>query len=515
MRSVYKLDERRKTVLQSVLLFSLIAHLYRYTNAAFNSDSLGIFRGGVDVPKQIARGRWLQPLYLHFRGGISSPFLIGCLATLYLAISVMIMMEILEIRKKKLIVVLCGLLSVAPAITISNAAFVPWTDIFMLSLLFSMIGARFLTVAQGIPKKLAGVLFLVLSLAMYQSYIDACMLICVLWLLRRCLSGDRIRSIIESAVMMILIFALSLIVYYASCRAVCLAVSLPISGSYNSVASTTVLTGGFRPLDMIAETYTNVFRYALEPETFHSILAGCINAVYLIISAALLFLSLRKKETARIILAILLLAACPLSAYFIYMLYGHNDTLITFPVWMLYIGIALLFEHVRPEPDREKKIKTAFYRISLTFAAVLIILCTVYSNQVYLKKNVEEKGTLSLMTRVLYHMEQTDGYVPGETKVALVGSLSESRACTSRPGYESLHGRMLEDDISIAYYNNYRMYLENVMGYPINLAEQGEAERLAQREEVIEMPAFPSPGCAQMVGDTLVVKLSGSDRARD
>ena len=245
---VFKLDERRKTVLLSVLLFSMIAHLYRYTNAAFNSDSLGVFRGGVDIPKQIARGRWLQPLYLQFRGSISSPFLIGLLAALYLAASIIIMMEILEIRKKQSIVMLCGLLSVAPAITISNAAFIPWTDIFMLSLLFSMIGAYCLTVAQGIQKKLAGVLFLVLSLALYQSYIDACMLICVFWLLRRCLSGDRIETIIKSAITMILIFALSLIVYYGSFRAACAMVSLPPSGSYNSVAGATVLSGNFRPL---------------------------------------------------------------------------------------------------------------------------------------------------------------------------------------------------------------------------------------------------------------------------
>ncbi|MCR4622839.1 MAG: glucosyltransferase domain-containing protein [Clostridiales bacterium] len=509
MRSVFKLDKRRKTVLQSVLIFSLIAHLYRYANAAFNSDSLGIFRGGVDIPKQIARGRWLQPLYLYFRGSVCPPFLIGFLATVYLAVSIIIIVEILEIRKKKSIIVLCGLLCVAPSITITNAAFLPWTDVFMLSLLFSMIGAYCLTVARGIPKKLAGVVFLVLSLALYQSYIDACILICVLWLLKRCLSGDRIKAMIGSAAMMILAFALSLIVYYVSFKAACAVVSIPPSFGYNSVSSATVLSGGFRPLDLIANAYASVFQYIFRPETFYSIPAGCINAALILICAVLLFLYLRKKKTAMTVISVLLLAICPLAAYFIFILYGRNDTLLTFPVWMLYIVIAVLFELI--PPDKYKWIRHVLYKTSLIFAGILIFWGVIYSNQVYLKKDVEEKQTLSLMTRVLVHMEQADGYVPGETRVALVGSLSESKASTVKLGYEFLEGRTLEYEISIMYYNNYRMYLNNILGYPINLAEPKESQTIAGRKEVIEMPAFPSPGCARMIGDTLVVKLSDTD----
>lgn len=506
---VFKLDERRKTIIQSVLFFSCIAHLFRYTNAAFNSDSLGIFRGGGDITKQIARGRWLQPLYLYLRGSISSPFLIGLLATLYLAISIILITEILEIKNNRSIIALCGLLSVAPAITISNAAFVPWTDIFMLSLLFSMIGAYWLTIAHGMHKNLIGGLFIVLSLALYQSYFDACMLICVFWLLRSCLSGDKTGNIIKSAAIMVLVFVLSLIVYYWSFRAVCAMILVQPSDSYNSVAATTVLSGSFNPLALIIETYLNVFRYVIRPETFHSTLAGCINVAFLLISAVLVLFFLKRKETDRIIIAFLLLAFCPLAAYFVYILYGRNDSLITFPVWMQYIGIAVLFEF--EQPDMGKRIKEALSQTLFIFACILIFFGVVYSNQIYLKKNVEEQETLSLMTRVLFHMEQIEEYVPGETKVALVGSLLDSKAYTTKPGYNSLEGRTLKNEVAIMYYKNYRMYLSNILGYPINLVEQKEAESISQRKEAKEMPAFPSSGCTKMIGDTLVVKLSDNE----
>lgn len=171
---------RFKWISCSVLVFSVIAHLFRYTNTAFNADSLGVFRGGGDIVKQIARGRWLQPVYLFIRGQVTAPYLNGLLATLYLTVSIVLMVKILEIRNRLSILVLCGLFTVAPSITITNAAFVPWSDIFMLSLLFSMISGYFLTKETGRIRYLIGGVFLILSLSLYQAYISACALICLL-----------------------------------------------------------------------------------------------------------------------------------------------------------------------------------------------------------------------------------------------------------------------------------------------------------------------------------------------
>ena len=112
------------------------------------------------------------------------------------------------------------------------------------------------------------------------------------------------------------------------------------------------------------------------------------------------------------------------------------------------------------------------------------------------------------MTRVLYHMEQTEGYIPGETRIALVGLLDYSDAVAAKPGYDILQGRTEEMETSIMYYNNYRMYLTNIMGYPINLVDVNEAEEISREQAVVEMPAFPYPGCTKMYGDIMVVKLS-------
>ncbi len=499
-------DNRILLVFLSVLVFSAFAHLYCYTNMGLNSDSLGIFRGGIDIARQIGRGRWLQPVYHLFRGNVNAPYLNGLLATLFLSVSIVLMVKILEIRTRALIVILCGLFSVAPSITLTNAAYIPWSDIFMLSLLFSMISAYCLTESTGKLRYLVGAVFLFLSLALYQVYIDACMLICLLWLLRKSIMGESTCSITKNAAAMILTFAVSLGLYYVSFKLICSVMAITPSSGYNSVASATVLSAPRRIPGLTIKAYKNILAYIIHPETFHSTLAGWIHICMILIAGVFLYSAVKGKKPFRTAMILLLVLLCPLASYFIYLLFGRNDSLLTFPIVMLFLGIGVLYELV---PSSAHGRLTEFLsKAAVLFSSALIFFGCVYSNQVYLKKNVEAQQTLSLMTRVLYHMEQADGYTPGETKVALIGSLQDSKILFHKQGYDSITGRTLEFDTSIQYYNNYRMYLNNILGYPINLVEQDDATIIGRQPEVAAMPVFPHSGCAMMLDDILVVKLS-------
>ncbi len=501
-----KEDERILWIFLSVLGFSLLAHFFRYTNNAFNADSLGIFRGSIDITRNVARGRWLQPVFLFFRGSVNAPYLNGLLATFFLSISIMLMVKILDIRNHLSIVMLCGLLTVAPSITITNAAFIPSSDIFMVSLLFSMISGYCLTAAAGKFRYLISGIFLIMSLAIYQAYIGACMLICLLWLVKKCIRGEKKKKIVKSAACMLLTFVLSLVLYYVSFRVTCAAFDIVPSDSYNSVASAAVLTEPSGLPVLLIDVYKNVLSYMIRPEYFHSRLAGCINICLLFISGVFLCFSVRNKDIGRILIILLLVIMCPPGAYFIYLLSGINDTLLTFPIVMLYLGGGMLYELASAEADG--RLIRMLSKAAFTLASVLIFFGIVYANQVYLKKSVEELQTLSLMTRVMYHMEQTEGYSPGNTKVAIVGSLQDSEVIFTKQGYDAIEGRTISDETSISYYNNYRMYLNNIMGYPISLVDQSDAEAIALRPEVGAMPAFPHSGCTMMLDDILVVKLS-------
>ncbi|MBR1927318.1 MAG: hypothetical protein IJ840_06170, partial [Bacteroidales bacterium] len=61
---------------------------------------------------------------------------------------------------------------------------------------------------------------------------------------------------------------------------------------------------------------------------------------------------------------------------------------------------------------------------------------------------------------------------------------------------------------STTYFESYHDYFREVLSYPIYLLDRDSTLRFSRLEEVATMPAFPSPGCARMVGDVLVVRLS-------
>lgn len=132
---------------------------------------------------------------------------------------------------------------------------------------------------------------------------------------------------------------------------------------------------------------------------------------------------------------------------------------------------------------------------------------TVFANQLYLKKELEIDSTLSVMTRVLDRLEQTEGYAVGETPVAFVGSLDASQINRDKPAFaymKRFNGS--EENCAITFGDTYLMYFRDVLGYPIVQVE--DAERIARQEAVAAMPSFAERGSVALVDGVAVVKLS-------
>ena len=149
------------------------------------------------------------------------------------------------------------------------------------------------------------------------------------------------------------------------------------------------------------------------------------------------------------------------------------------------------------------------YRAGTVMLGVSLLGTTIFANQVYLKKTLEFDSTLSVMTRVIARAEAVPAFKPGETPVALVGSIEDSELSVVHEGFEKL-------DALDAAANNFAAtddtgniwYTWEVLGYPFSLVDAYTLGQLEQRDDVQAMPAFPAQDCCQMIDGTLVVKLS-------
>lgn len=509
----YKLSQDPQVRLAAfwTFLFSLVSQGFRWFNTSFNHDSLIIWQ--IDGSKQLFLGRYLVPFWLLVRGKIGAPLLIGGFSVCFLILANILLVKILDIRKSRHIALLCALLSTCPLFTLLYATFITATDIHLLSILFGVLSVwlcvRF---ERG---WILSALSLAMAMALYPSYAEVAAVLVILLMIkdfvldRKALTQPR--EIWKGPAFIVL----GGIIYYAGwLLAVRLYLGVGISASpfaddYNSLNR----LGDFRLANLprlLAGTYTSFLGYLTHPETLQPRLAGFANLAVAAGACLLTALSARKK--AGLIPAAILILLLPLGANFAYILSnGLATSLMMFSTILLYAGAVISLEFGLPEGSGKAQRIVWRAARAVTFLALCFLALNfiTFANQTHTKRALEEEATLSVMTRVMDRIEQTEGYVPGQTLVILAGDLNKSAVAQRRGGYDTDPSSFWKQpSFSTTYFESYGVYFRNVLGYPVNLGDRETAIRYSEMSEVIGMPAFPAPGCTRMIEGVLVVKLS-------
>lgn len=141
--------------------------------------------------------------------------------------------------------------------------------------------------------------------------------------------------------------------------------------------------------------------------------------------------------------------------------------------------------------------------------AVLVLNNVIFSNQVYMLKELEYESTISTFTRIIDPMEQTDGYVVDERPVAIIGTLGYADLATDRNEFEYIHGVGMDKKFATKYYETYEHFFNEILGYPIRLIQdEAFVMALAKRSEIASMPTFPAAESLAFVHGILIIKLS-------
>ena len=87
----------------SVALFSIVAHLFCWTNTLYSHDSTLVNQ--IDVGWQISLGRYFNPVYVQLRGSVASPLFVGALTTVFIAIAAILIVRLLDLKRVPAIIV--------------------------------------------------------------------------------------------------------------------------------------------------------------------------------------------------------------------------------------------------------------------------------------------------------------------------------------------------------------------------------------------------------------------------
>ena len=495
----------------TTILCYLLAHGYRIGNMMFSGDSLLMIYQN-DYAWQIALGRCFQPIWLFIRGTIASPWLISFLAIVWLILSVYFLADILNIKSRLLMIAVSMVMTINLTFTVANATFLPWVDFYSFALFMAIFGV-WLIEKKKILFYATGSVLLALSLGTYQSYICVAVALMMILVMQDLYKKRERKEILGKIAGYFGSLMLAGVFYFACWKIFQGIFHIWTADSYNGLAGMGDYTGVTIP-ELIALTYKNVFYYFWNPEVFISLyfrgisLSVIWTAILRILNIFVLFtiiisviqINVKRKTNwwQRILQGIILLlfslginAVCILSK-------GMEHSLMVYAFIFIYIFAVKLVE------DMECNIR----RKSAGIIAIVVALGmvswvnAVYSNQVYMKKHLQETAAISLMTRIVHDIEGTEGYVPGVTPVAFVGSFNETLSMETDEAFKDLlpYGT---SNTSMFYIGTDYALLMHMLNVNMNLI------RLTGDEpELEDMPNYPMEGSVAYVGEVLVVKIS-------
>ena len=494
--------------LAATFIIGLAAHAFQFLNFQYAHDSLdGLYVLGRENAHKVELGRIFAPVYRYFFGGnFSVPWLIGFMSLLWIALAAFFVVNSLDIKSKPMIALTCGVMAVNINVIGLAATFMHDLDIDMFSMMLACLGVYiWKTRLFGRFWLLFGAAAVCGSMGMYQSFISVAIVLIMLVLLCRIVSGADTHAVIKDTLGALAMGAGGCVMYAAALKVTPRLTGIALTGR-NSLTALFGLSFG-EIANLVKAAYVKWFEYFVY---FKSNWASVkITAVlHIVLMAALVVLAVvlaAKNSTSLLckLAAAAIVVTLPLAMNImrVVSVVAYHD-LMKYAFVFLYIGVFAL---------GEKSGVRAAQLVPLFCTAVVVFASVQAANELYLKRHLAYDATMTRMAFVLHDMELA-GYVqPSDSKPEFDRVLVE--------GNIRLHYyREFEnlDDIKDANVDNavtsdpksIEHYFRYVLGCWVEFCSDSEAAAIRDTEAFENMPVYPQEGYIQYINDVMVVKLN-------
>ena len=514
----------------ATFLFGICAHGFAFFNLNVSHDSLYEFYNEVSAKQKFGIGRFIEPFFRFLTGeAYVLPWLAGVLGLTFIACGVYLMCKILSLNSIWHAILLSGVFSVNVTITALIASFIHDFSGDMLAFFLS-VWVAYIRTKGGDKTKLSTLFFMALVLfvviGIYQAYLGVTVTLILVYSLLAIVRGAEWKPMLKRMFFAVLSVVVASVAY--------LLVALLFEKLWGQAISTyngmSVLSvSPLRYLIRIGKAYGRTFAILFLPNarkmstaySMWAIKGVCVgNWLICMINAALLLYTVcccitsfrrSKLRTGNFLCVLLFMGLLPLSMNLIVVLAEICHDVMKIGTWLFYpIIVALL--HWCGETDERStdgnKIKKAFVVFPMTL--FIIFNGIGVANTCYVKKDLDARATLSSVTRLIEDIEDQNGYICGETEVAILGNFDEIH--NDLPLFE-LNGKELfvaglDYNASVSYLDTWKSYFEFVVRYPIRLSDIESVNKLKEIETVKKMPVYPQIGSICEIDGVIVVKLS-------
>lgn len=491
------------------LLWGLIAHLCAFTGLAFSHDSLRemvstgtlAYYGGTVSQWKVALGRFLEPIYytvFRIDGTVCSPWLSGVLSLVWLSAAVWTVLRIFDLKSYGMIALISGLLTVNVSVIAICGTFITDLDPDMLAVFLAALGACYLLKTDR--RKWLSVPCMIAALGLYQCMISVTLAIVMIVYILRFLNNEKTGTVLLDGLKTLGIMLTAAAGYLLCVKLACTLTGVQLTSQVNGLAKVTKADHSLRCLlAAFIRTYKSwVYGFTdLRPQRYIADL-GFVLSLF----AGIIVLCEKQIKAWNKILAVLLTALLPFGMNLSCFLNNGAHDLMKYASVFIWILVLLVLRLMSSYENKRRFAK------ALTCAVAVCISLTLFlnvkaANGIYMKKQLEQNATLSLMTRVSERMEETDGYVPGETPVVFIGP----------PELLSYDARVTgtASKTPISAFDIYQNYFDLILRRPMKQASVETTLDLISSIDFSAHQTFPSTKFIWYEDNVMVVYMSKID----
>lgn len=489
----------------SAIVIGLLVHFYKFTNTLLNHDSIYNFYSDQNV---LGSGRW----FLSIACGISSyydlPWVNGILSILYIALTVVIIVELFRIENPIVIILTSGLLVTFPGTT--ETLFFNFTaDGFFLAMLLAASGVSLSRIRSNAPPPWTlplSCLCICLSCGIYQAYVSFALVLSLCHLVYELFENRHTdKDILRWIRQQILVYSIAMIAYYVIWK-LCMQIQGVNPTDYQGISNVANLKLS-SPIQGIIRAVRAFILYFVQWNVLEHgfTLYSVLNIVFMIVMAGGVFAAIIKSCLYRRKLHLLLfclasIALIPFACIWCLI----SDTVTYRPMMLLslailYIFTGILFDRwVRP---RWSNLVGLFLTVIIFHNALLANISYLYMHQCSERTYAE---SIQLMERINWYNSTYDIdhiTVTGNRLLDVqLSFLNEDTGHQTQTASSHILTAGLET--SLLFDNVHTMlYLQNVHGLKIPFDSEIDPE-IAN-----DMGIWPAADSIRVVDSTLVIKI--------
>lgn len=509
-------DKERKTTFLITIITCLVVHFQLYALIITGPDTL--------LNSMFHRADIWEVMLLRFgldfiqiiKGGIVSPILSTLISTILLGITVLLVIETLEIKNKHFKYITAVLFAVAPNIS-ATLTFFYCSDAYILGLFFATLSVYLVKKYKNKKIILISSLALALAMGIYQTYLSVTMCLAVATLTIDLINKKELKQVIINTIRYIIMGIMGIVLFYIISYSLVFLKDLTVA-SYSGADKIGISTLLSLPT-LLPEAYQSFFNYYFNDKIIPNTIWGT-NIFYIIIFAimgiSIIYIFIKNKIYKKIsntILTLILIICLPICFGILEIIAPSIDIHILMACSMIYI-FPIFFKILEMMPEKENISKICKYIV--VFCSIIISWNYIWQdNASYISMKTMQNQTEATANRLVMQVEQIPEYTL-EMPVLITGGLEENSyfkkdniSIENKKIFDRSWGFISTNPtVWIGNQESWRKMIYEYIGANLNIIDQSDYPEIIESEEYKNMKNYPEKGSIKIINNIIVIKIS-------